>query len=143
MARKSRRRKKSSSHNLPTIVGSVIAVALIGGGFLFIKNKNTPKKSPVLPIERYVVAANSYRGNTYQVSGEVFEIARHDPSIGKQVFVSVDTGDDPYPADLPKDIGILIPTEVKGPNIETKQSYEFIVEVKDRGTLIAQSYTAK
>ncbi|MFC4995933.1 hypothetical protein [Rubritalea tangerina] len=58
----------------------------------------------------------------------------------------VDTGDDSINPETPQSIGILVPAKVKGPNLETKQSYTFVVDVKKEApsshpaTLLNNSY---
>lgn len=140
MARRSRRKKSSAP--VPAIIGGVAAIAAIAFG-AFVLNKNEQPSAKRFPLETYVESCNSLRGNEYSISGEIAENAQHDPSIGKFIFLTVDQGDAPISPDLPQQIGILVPSSVTGPNLETKQSYTFVVNVKKEGALVASSYTSK
>ncbi|MFC4994382.1 hypothetical protein [Rubritalea tangerina] len=140
MARRSRR--KQSSNPTPVIIGSIAAILVIGIGFIFLKRGEAPS-AKAFPLETYVESCNSLRGNEYSISGEIIENAQHDPTVGKFIFLRVDTGDDSINPETPQSIGILVPAKVKGPNLETKQSYTFVVDVKKEGALVASSYTAK
>ncbi len=140
MARRSRRKK--SSNPAPVIIGSVAAVLVIGLGFIFLKRGDSPSAKR-FPLQTYVESCNSLRGNEYSISGEIVENAQHDPNVGKFIFLRVDTGDQAISPDLPQSIGILVPSSVKGPNLETKQNYTFVVDVRKEGSLVASSYTAR
>lgn len=140
MARRSR--KKKSSNPTSILIGIAVVVAVVGIGFYFIKQKDKADAQE-FPLQSYVNDGNSLRGNIYQVSGEVFSKPFHDPSRGQKVYVRVDVGEADYPAGLPRDIGIFIPSTVSGPNLETKQSYTFIVKVATGGNLEATKYTTK
>ena len=140
MARRSRRKK--STNPAPVIIGGVAAILVIGLGFAFLKRGDSPSAKK-FPLETYVESCNSLRGNEYSISGEIVENAQHDPNVGKFVFLRVDTSDQDIPLELPQSIGIMVPSSVKGPNLETKQNYTFVVEVKREGSLVASSYTAR
>ncbi len=140
MSRRSRRKKFSNP--TPAIIGAVVAVLAIGIGFTFLKSADKPSAKS-FPLKTYVESCNSLRGNEYSISGEIVENAQHDPNIGKFIFLRIDTDDEPVSAELPQTIGILVPAKVTGPNLETKQNYSFVVEVKREGALVASSYSAK
>ncbi len=59
------------------------------------------------------------------------------------IFLTVDTGGGKASSELPQNVGILVPADVDGPNLETKQRYTFVVDVKKEGALVARSYTAQ
>jgi hypothetical protein len=140
MARRSR--KKKTSNPAPAIIGSVAAILVIGIGFVVLQRGDGPSAKS-FPLQTYVESCNSLRGNEYSVSGEIVENAQHDPNVGKFIFLRVDTEDQTIPPNLPKSIGIMVPNSVKGPNLETKQNYTFVVDVKKEGSLVASSYTAR
>ncbi|MEO1856362.1 MAG: hypothetical protein ABGY95_03220 [Rubritalea sp.] len=140
MARRSRRKK--SNNPAPVIIGSVAAVLVIGIGYVSLKRADAPSAKE-FPLETYVDSCNSLRGNEYSISGEIVENAQHDPNVGKFIFLRVDTGDQAISQEMPQSIGIMVPSSVKGPNLETKQNYTFVVDVKKEGSLVASSYTAR
>lgn len=140
MARRSRKKNKSDS--TPIVAGVAAVAAAVAFGYFFI-GKRDQADAKEFPLQSYVNDGNSLRGNTYQVSGEVFSKPFHDPARGQKVYVRVDVGEADYPAGLPRDIGITIPSSVDGPNLETKQSYTFIVDVTKGGNLEASKYYTK
>ena len=140
MARRSRR--TTSSSTAPVIIGSVAAVLVIGIGFFVLKRGDSPSAKQ-FPLETYVESCNSLRGSEYSISGEIIENAQHNPNVGKFIFLKVDTGDQTISPGLPQSVGIMVPNSVKGPNLETKQNYTFVVDVKKEGSLVASSYTAR
>lgn len=140
MARRSR--KKKNSNPTPMLIGAAVVALVIGIGY-YMKNQRNSADAQELPLQSYVNDGNSLRGNVYQVSGEVFSKPFHDPNRGQKVYVRVDVGEADYPAGLPRDIGIFIPSTVSGPNLETKQSYTFVVEVASGGNLEATKYSTK
>jgi hypothetical protein len=141
MSRRSRR-KRSNTGSSTVLIGSVAAVAAIAIGFVFLNKSETPDAKR-FPLESYVNNGNSLRGSEYSISGEIVENAQHDPTVGKFVIIKVHTGDQAIPADLPNSVGILVPAGVNGPNLETKQNYNFVVDVRKEGSLVATSYTAQ
>lgn len=140
MARRSRR-KKSSSSPLPILLGVAGALGVAAIGFMVI-NKGEQPSAKKFPLETYVNSSNSLRGNEYSISGEIIKNAAHDPAVGKYIFLRVDTGEEEVSSDIPKSVGIIVPSDVSGPNLETKQKYTFVVDVKKEGQLVANSYSA-
>ena len=141
MARRSSR-KRSSNNSTTILIGSIAAIVAIAIGFVFLNQSETPNAKR-FPLESYVNNGNSLRGSEYSITGEIIENVQHDPSIGKFVILKVNTGDVDVSSELPQNVGILVPATVNGPNLETKQNYHFVVEVRKEGSLIAKSYNAK
>lgn len=133
MARRSRK-TKSNSNPTPMIIGSVVAVALIAGAFFFLKS--SPSESlKSLPIDVYYDNPSSIRGSKFSVTGEVISKLRYVENVGQAIQVNVTDGT------RSEVVGIMVPTGVKGPNIDPKQNYTFSVEVKSDRWLEASSYT--
>ncbi|GAA5496205.1 hypothetical protein SAMN02745181_2658 [Rubritalea squalenifaciens DSM 18772] len=141
MARRSRKKKQSNSQTTVIIGIAVIALA----GYLGFKVIGSSDKvdAKEFPLQSYVNDGNSLRGNKYQVTGEVFSKPFHDPARGQKIYVRVDVGEAKYPAGLPRDIGIFVPSTVQGPNLETKQNYTFVVKVINGGNLEALQYASQ
>ena len=140
MARRSRRKRNSNSATT-ILIGSIAAIVAIAIGFVFLNQSDAPKAKR-FPLESYVNNGNSLRGSEYSITGEIIENVLHDPTIGKFVILKVDTGDSQASADTPQCVGILVPSSVNGPNLETKQSYHFVVDVRKEGSLVANRYEA-
>ncbi|MFC5049371.1 hypothetical protein ACFPK9_01875 [Rubritalea spongiae] len=141
MSRRSRR-KRNNSNSSSILIGSIVAIIAIIFGYTFLNQSDTPAAKD-FPLESYIHNGNSLRGSEYSISGEIIENAQHDPTVGKFVLIKVDTSDQSISPDLPNSVGILVPAEVDGPNLETKQNYNFVVDVRKEGALVATSYTAK
>lgn len=136
----SRRSRKKQSSPVPAILGGAVLIAMIAIGYSFLPKGGSATAKP-LPLEVYVDSCNSLRGSEYSVSGEILENYHHDPEVGKFIFLTVD--EEEASSESPKNIGILVPTDVSGPNLETKQQYHFVVQVQKEGMLVATSYTSK
>lgn len=138
MARRSRNKQ---SNPAPLILGGVAVLAAIVVGYTLLpKGESSQAKS--FPLETYTESCNSLRGSEYSVSGEILENFHHDPNVGKFIFLTVEQDASASP-DSPQSVGILIPSDVDGPNLETKQKYSFVVSVKKEGMLVAKSYAAQ
>ena len=120
------------------------ALAIVLYSF-FTKDDGTSQQASAkeFPIAIYVENCNSLRGNQYQISGEITENAQQSADVGKFVFLKVDNVPSGTPSDTPQQVGILVPSNVDGPNLETRQNYSFIVEVQREGYLVASSYSAR
>jgi len=144
-----RRSRKKQNNQLPLIIGIVVVAALVIGGFTLIKDKDQSSNNEYTPIEfpmeNYANNGNSLRGanNYYKLTGEVFEKRIPNSTTGLKLFVDVAVDTATYPSGLPKSVGLFVPAEVKGPNIETKQSYTFIVQAARDGNLTAVEYKSK
>ncbi|MGJ8673956.1 hypothetical protein [Rubritalea sp.] len=141
MSRRSRR-KRSNSNSSTILIGSIAAIVVIGVGFIFLNQSEAPTAKR-FPLESYISNGNSLRGSEYNLSGEIVENSQHDPTVGKFIIIKVDTGDQALPPGSPDSVGILVPFAVNGPNLETKQNYNFVVNVRKEGSLVATSYTAQ
>lgn len=120
------------------------ALALALYSFFSKSDENSNQASAKeFPIAIYVENCNSLRGNQYQISGEITENAQHDPNVGKFIFLKVSNIPSGTASDTPQQVGILVPRELEGPNLETRQNYSFIVEVRKEGYLVANSYSAR
>ena len=134
MARKSRKKKSSSSNPKPVIIGALCAIALIAVGY-FILSRSVSDQTNVTPLQAdtYTTSPNSLRGSTFAVKAQVIKKLHYEEGVRQVIQVAYDN----------EHIPIEIPAEVTGPNINTQQEYTFIVKAKNDAWLVASSYTDK
>lgn len=132
MARKSRKKKSTSSNPTPVIIGAACAIALIAGGFYVLTRPSKNNANP-LAIETYTKSPDSQRGSTFEVRGEVIKKIDYEEGVRQVLQVRYEN----------EDIPIVVPADVDGPNINTQQEYTFTVNAKDDAWLYATAYTDK
>jgi len=126
-------RRASSSANPVWILAIVIfIVASMGGGYYLYNVAKDPYRTlTTLDPELYRENSNSLRGNTYKVSGTVFNASlQWSPDQGRLIEVDVETnngGEEP--------LALLVPAEFNSVNIQKGQKFYFQVEVGDKGIL--------
>jgi len=134
MARKSRKKKSSSSNPIPMIIGSLCAIAILAIGYIVVtKDNGASSNVTALEAETYTTSPDSLRGSTFSVKADV--VKRLHYQEGVTLVVQVNYDNEPIP--------IEIPASVTGPNINANQEYTFIVKAKNDGWLVASSYTDK
>lgn len=119
-------RRASSKSNTGTTIGILaLVVVLLGVGYFFLNRKPSGFTDPPLPIRAFLSNANSLRGNTYSVEGQVHAIRPQDS--GKFIHLRV--------ADrrAEEHIFVIVPNTLNSINIEREQTYSFRVEIKKGG----------
>jgi len=133
MARRSRKKKQSSStKSLPAIVGALCAIALLAGGY-FILVRPSSVSANMLNAGTYEESPDSLRGSIFTVKGEVVKKLHYEEGVRQVIHVRYDN----------KQIPLIIPATVEGPNINTNQEYTFLVKAKNDAWLVVNSYTDK
>jgi hypothetical protein len=123
MARKS---KKSSQS--PVVLGIVVVavLALAVSVFLVSRSSQPYRTTDSLDVASYLENANSLRGNTYRLDGEVLNALAMSPTQGRLISVQPEEG-----GVLP----LMIPSNFNSMNIQRGQRFVFMVEVDERGIL--------
>lgn len=132
MARRTRKNQTSSSKLVPLIIGSLCVIGLIAGGY-YIITKPKSQTATALDPKTYQDSPESVRGSTFSVRAEVVKKLYYEEGVTQLIHVKYDD----------KEIPIIVPAKVKGPNINTQQEYTFIVKAKNDHWLEASSYTDK
>ena len=132
------RRAKSGVNPVHLILILVAVGAVVGGGWLFLGRASDPfSKLTVLPVSDYKVNANQLRGNVYRTEGTIDDQLKWTPGKGRLFSVEITDGQETFP------VGLLVPAEKSGENIQRGQTFIFKVEVGDGGTLIVQELQKK
>lgn len=127
------RRASSSLH--PVWVAGVfvlIAAAIAGGYFLFVRVSDPYRTIAALDVASYLENSNSLRGNTYKVTGTVANSLAWSASAGR--LFSIEVGSGPGGDVLP----VLIPVQFNHINVQKGQKFVFQVEVDEKGILKAK-----
>jgi hypothetical protein len=130
------RRASSSLH--PGMIGGII-IAIVA--LVFIGKSTFSKKQagfgnmPKLSMEEYLQNGNSLRGNEYVLDGKIDGILGGDETKDGTRLVSVQI-ESSGGAEF---IGVEIPPELKGHNIEREQRYSFRVTFRQGGIAVANA----
>jgi hypothetical protein len=120
------RRKKSL---FITVLLMVMVMAAAGGWYVFFNSSRLYRNAAPLDIPAYISSANSLKGNTYKLEGEVVNSLAWSPS-GRLISVGVDNGK--------KAVPVLLPAEFNSVNIQKGQRFNFLLVVDDKGILRAK-----
>lgn len=122
------RRGKSSIQSFWLLVVIGLLVVAFLGSKLFLSSGNDRFRTIApLDVTSYMENANSLRGNTYKVEGEVSNSLAWSPTMGRLFSVDVDGGHETIP--------ILVTPEFNQVNIQKGQKFFFVLEVDDKGLL--------
>lgn len=119
----------SDRRNKPLVVATLlVAVAILAaGGWHAFSRANDPFRTATpLDLAAYETSANSLRGNTYKIKGEIVNLLAWAPS-GRIIAVGVENGN--------KAVPILLPGDQSSVNIEKGQKFQFLLHVDDQGIL--------
>jgi len=116
--------------NWIVIVLVLVSIAIAMGGWLLFSHATDPfRTTEFLDLPAYETSANSLRGNSYQVEGEIVTVLAWSPS-GRIVSVQLN--------DAKKVVPILLPNEFNPVNLPKGQSFRLILVVDDQGVLRAR-----
>lgn len=124
------RRASFSIHPAWVLVVVLLIGGAIGGGYFLVGRVNDPyRTTAALNVGAYLENSNSLRGNTYKVTGTVWNSLGWSPTEGRLFSIEVDstTGVDVLP--------VLIPPEFNHVNVQKGQRFIFKIEVNDKGIL--------
>lgn len=124
------RRASSGVNTQALIIGVVILVLVLGGGFWFLNRPSSDFDAPDLDMEQAMGNSRSLSGNRYQVTGKLID--RRVESIGQVVTIHVGEESNPKP------LAIIIPNSFKGGNLTNQTDYTFLIEFNTKGVAVAQ-----
>jgi len=137
MARRKRKKKSSSSNSLPAIIGTVVAIVVIGVGYKVLTSGGGSATAPSLPPMEMQNNPSSLRGSDFSVAGKVKEKMYHSDSNGSLISIEVVENGKVYM------FPIVVPSDVSGPNISSEQSYVFNGTVNSQQRFVVTSYDDK
>jgi len=108
----------------------LLVVGAIWGGTFLVSRVNDPYRT-IAPLEvsAYLENANSLRGNSYKLTGTVWNYLDSSSWVGRLFSVQVDH----------EIVPILIPREFNNVNIQKGQRFNFSVEVDSKGILVVKA----
>lgn len=131
-------RKSSTQLNYSRIFLTILVIAALGGGFIYLTG-HKPEKIEAgsdFPIDDYMTRSSSLRDNVYTLSGKVENRDVH--SKGEIITLLVNAG-----KGKSERLPVIVPHQKASINIEREQSYNFTVKVgsmgQSKGLLIAES----
>lgn len=111
----------------------LLVVGAISAGYFLVGRVNDPFRTLApLDISAYLENSNSLRGNSYKVTGSIWNYLASSTKVGR--LFSVEVGSVSFPEVVP----VLIPAEFNNQNIQKGQHFNFSVEVDEKGILIVK-----
>jgi len=124
------RRASFAIHPVWILVVLFLVVGAISAGHFLVGRVNDPYRTLAsLDVPAYLENSNSLRGNSYKISGVIWNYLASSTKAGRLFSVVVNTGasDEVLP--------VFIPAEFNSVNIQKGQHFNFSVEVDDKGIL--------
>jgi hypothetical protein len=127
------RRASSGVNTQALLIGALILIVVLGGGYWFINRKPPGFDAPVLDAISFRTNGRSLAGNKNQVTGVL--IAREIRASSQIVTLEVE--EDGNPVHVP----IIIPEGFKAGNLNQKDTYTFLIEFNTDGVPVALDVT--
>ncbi|MEI8341697.1 MAG: hypothetical protein WCH43_09210 [Verrucomicrobiota bacterium] len=127
------RRASFTIHPVWIVAIFILVAAAISAGYFLVGRVNDPYRtlSP-LSVSAYLENSNSLRGNSYKVTGTVWNSLAWSPTAGRLFSIEVDSGNGS--TDI---LPLLIPAQFNNQNIQKGQRFTFKIEVDEKGILKA------
>ena len=131
-SRKSGSRRASSGNHPAWIAGVVglVVVAIIFGYFLVGRVNDPYRTLSPLDVAAYLDNSNSLRGNSYKITGAIWNSLAWSPTVGRLFSIEVDSANGS--ASL---LPLLVPSAFNHVNIQKGQHFIFKIEVDEKGIL--------
>ncbi|MDA7532006.1 hypothetical protein OAH33_01215 [bacterium] len=124
------RRASSGVNTGALIIGAIVFILILGGGYWFLNRKPSGFDAPVLDIEQALSNSRSLSGNRYQVTGKLID--RNIESNGQ--IITIQLGEETNPKFLP----IMIPEGFKNGNLNQQAQYTFLIQFNTVGLAVAE-----
>ena len=118
------------SKKSPIIIAVLIPVLsiVVALGLVYAKKSNMSGLDE-FPYQKYIEAASDMEGNRYVMSAVVKRLVANLGDIGRVVSVVPDNADG-------AELAVLLPRQMKV-NVSTNQRYNIVVNVADKGRIVA------
>jgi len=124
------RRASFAIHPVWIIMVFLLVVGAISAGKFLVGRVNDPYRTLApLDVTAYLENSNSLRGNSYKVSGTIWNYLSSSTKVGRLFSLEVSSGS---PSEV---LPIFIPAEFNSVNIQKGQHFNFSVEVDEKGIL--------
>ena len=124
------RRASSGVNTGALIIGAIVFIIILGGGYWFLNRKPSGFDAPELDIEQALSNSRSLSGNRYQVTGKLID--RNIESNGQ--IITIQLGEETNPKFLP----IMIPEGLKNGNLNQQAQYTFLIQFNTVGLAVAE-----
>lgn len=128
-----RRRKSSFQPGWLILVAALVLVAFLGTKVFHTKAADPDRSVAGFDASAYMENANSLRGNSYKIDGEVSNSLAWSPTEGRLFAVDVEQGKFTIP--------VLVTKEFNEVNIQKGQKFIFVVVVDEKGLLRTKKIT--
>ncbi|MEI8234114.1 MAG: hypothetical protein WCH57_05455 [Verrucomicrobiota bacterium] len=110
----------------------LLVAGAIGAGSFLVGRVNDPYRTIApLDVPAYLENANSLRGNSYKLSGVIWNYLASSTQAGRLFSIQVENNTEVLP--------LFIPAEFNSVNIQKGQHFNFSVEVDARGILTVKA----
>ncbi len=107
-----------------------LVLGAIAAGYFIVGRVNDPYRTLApLEVPAYLENSNSLRGNSYKISGAIWNFMASTTQAGRLFSVEVNTGA------ATEILPLFIPAEFNSMNIQKGQHFNFSVEVDEKGIL--------
>jgi hypothetical protein len=124
------RRASSGVNTGALIIGAIVFILILGGGYWFLNREPSGFDAPELDIEQALSNSRSLSGNRYQVTGKLID--RNIESNGQ--IITIQLGEETNPKFLP----IMIPEGFKNGNLNQHARYTFLIQFNTVGLAVAE-----
>ena len=124
-------RRASSGVNIQALlIGAVVLILALGGGYWFLTRKPTGFDAPKLDMVQALENSRSLAGNKYQITGTLID--RRIETTGSLVTLQIGE------AASVKHLSILIRDDFEGGNLNLQDEYTFLIEFNTDGLAVAR-----
>ena len=124
------RRASFAIHPVWVVMVILLVLGAISAGYFLVGRVNDPYRTLApLEVPAYLENSNSLRGNSYKVSGTIWNYLASSTQSGRLFSVEVKSGGGS------EILPVFIPAEFNSVNIQKGQHFNFSVEVDDKGIL--------